>query len=876
MVDFKKRLAGKKADKPIDPVKLYDTLDRAHDKGPLRPAQLSVLEDWFKHHRPKRDVIVKLHTGQGKTLIGLLMLQARLNDSKGPAVYLCPDNFLIDQTCEQARQFGISTCKADPELPDDFLNSEKILVTSVQKLFNGLTKFGLNRRSVKVGTLLMDDAHACSDIIRESCRIRIPSTEPAYDALKTLFAEDLEQQGSGTFADIGNDKRDALLPVPYWAWIGREADVASILSTSTDRNSVKFAWPLLKDVLSNCQCVISGTAVEIEPYIPPLAAFGSYADVPHRIFMSATVTDDAFLVKGLQLAPETISEPLTYSKERWSGEKMVLLPSMIHEDLDRGFVVKAFGAPNDKRRSGVVGLTSGFMHTKDWEAYGALVANKDTLAAAIDTLREGNYEKAVVLANRYDGIDLPDATCRILIFDGKPFSESLSDLYQEQCRPNSEATLMRTVRTVEQGMGRSVRGEKDYSVVVIIGADITRLVREKGSRRFLSPQMATQIEIGMEIAEMARQEIEDGETPSRALNSLIQQCLRRDSDWKAFYVEKMGKVKPAGANVHLLRAYAAELSAEQAYSQGDYSTACEALQELLDKGGVDREDKAWHLQEMARYNYRSNRIESRRLQIAAYNGNRLLLKPATGVTVARLKIVSQGRMERIAAWVRQHGDYTQLDVVLCEILSRLVFGTKADKFEQALDEVSRALGFAGERPDKEWKEGPDNLWALDDTQYILWECKNEVEITRGEINKREAEQMNRSSAWFDKHYPGSKVKRVIIHPAHTVASAAAFTHSVEAMRETLHFCHSLQFSFEIQAGNVAHHRTEKLVVLRCGVKKGIRLIGHHSLRMIGPRVVQPERGIADRLHSNRSKKKTRRVGSPGSLRNEQGVILPVV
>jgi hypothetical protein len=101
-----------------------------------------------------------------------------------------------------------------------------------------------------------------------------------------------------------------------------------------------------------------------------------------------------------------------------------------------------------------------------------------------------------------------------------------------------------------------------------------------------------------------------------------------------------------------------------------------------------------------------------------------------------------------------------------------------------LDEVSRALGFAGERPDKEWKEGPDNLWALDDTQYILWECKNEVEVTRAEINKREAEQMNRSSAWFDKHYPGSKVKRVIIHPAHTVASAAAFTHSVEAMRET--------------------------------------------------------------------------------------------
>ena len=35
VVDFNKRLAGKKAEKPLDPVALYDTLDWAHDKGPL-------------------------------------------------------------------------------------------------------------------------------------------------------------------------------------------------------------------------------------------------------------------------------------------------------------------------------------------------------------------------------------------------------------------------------------------------------------------------------------------------------------------------------------------------------------------------------------------------------------------------------------------------------------------------------------------------------------------------------------------------------------------------------------------------------------------------------------------------------------------------
>ena len=58
-----------------------------------------------------------------------------------------------------------------------------------------------------------------------------------------------------------------------------------------------------------------------------------------------------------------------------------------------------------------------------------------------------------------------------------------------------------------------------------------------------------------------------------------------------------------------------------------------------------------------------------------------------------------------------------------------------------------------------------------------------MDVTRAEINKREAEQMNRSSAWFDKHYSGMKVKRLIIHPSGKIESAAAFTHDVEGVRE---------------------------------------------------------------------------------------------
>jgi replicative superfamily II helicase len=781
MVDFGKRLAGKAAIKPVDPLDIYDKLDRAHDKGPLRPSQEAVLREWNARQAATRDVIVKLHTGQGKTLVGLLMLQSRLNAGKGPVVYLCPDHFLIAQTCEQAKQFGIRTCTADGDLPHEFLNSSCILVTSAQKLFNGLTKFGLNKASIDVDTVLMDDAHACADRIRKECRIRIPSDEPAYASLKTLFATDLEQQGVGTYADIENGKRESLLPVPYWAWMARESDVASILSSQADRKSVKFAWPLLRDMLSHSQCIISGVAIEIEPYLPPLGAFGSYSRAVHRVFMSATVTDDSFLVKGLRLSPQTITTPLTYDRETWSGEKMVVIPSLIHEDLDRDRIVDIFGKPRPGRTRGFVALTPGFLQGKAWEDKGSLVANSETIEDAVNALRRGECERTVVLANRYDGVDLPDDACRVLIFDSRPYSESLIDLYAEQVRPGSEATLMRTVRTVEQGMGRSVRGEKDYSVIVVTGSNLVRLIREKATSRFLSPQVDKQIQIGLDVTELARQEVADGEEPAKAFSTLIGQCLRRDPDWKAYYAEQMTGIVPRGPNESVLKLYAAELAAEEAYVAGDYAGASDRLQELLDDGHVEKDDKAWYLQERARYHYRTERTESQNLQVVAHKKNRMLLKPPSGVTVTKLTVVSQGRAERIAAWVRAFGTYADMDVTVSDILGRLRFGVNADDFERALDELSRALGFAGERPDKEWKEGPDNLWALDDTRYLLIECKSEVDVKRTDVNKREAEQMNRSAAWFAKHYKGMQGKRLIVHPATRVESAAAFTHDVEGM-----------------------------------------------------------------------------------------------
>lgn len=781
MVDFTKSLAKKDITKRIDPIELYDTLDRASDKGELRTAQRAILTEWHQTLRSQRDLIVKLHTGQGKTLIGLLMLQSKLNEGMGPALYLCPNNFLIEQTCLQAKQFGIPVCVAEPDLPQEFLSGETILVTSVQKLFNGLTKFGLGPKSKPIGTLLMDDSHACIDAIRDTFCVTLPAEHKGYEKLVALFTPDLEVQGAGTFADIVEESSNDILPVPYWAWQEKNVEVVKILSGVSTTDEVKFVWPLIRDGLTDCQCFISGRRLEVSPYLAPLGVFGSYAKSKHRVFMSATVTDDSFLVRGLRLEPRVIRNPLTYKQEKWSGEKMILIPSLIDETLIRSTIVKAFAPPKSKQY-GVVALTPSFAGTKDWAGYQATIADKATINTHVENLRKGHFTNTLVIANRYDGIDLPDDTCRVLIFDSKPYSETLADRYSENCRSSSEVTATRVARSIEQGLGRSVRGEKDYCAFVLIGPELVATVRSAESRKHLSAQTQAQIDIGLEVAALAKEELEKKTTPLGCLVDLINQCVKRDAGWKEFYVERMRAIGAEMSSGVILDLFQRELNAELSHHDGNPKQAVQTIQSLIDEEIKDDDDLGWYLQEMARYSYSFNKMESNRLQIEAHRKNSFLLKPRDGMQIDKITVVSQKRVARILEWLEQFTEPGEMMIRVNDVLSRLVFGARAERFELALDEIGKALGFGCQRPDKQWGQGPDNLWGLRDGEYLLLECKSEVDTKRAEINKKESGQMNNSCAWFKRVYSGAKVTNIMIIPTHKLSAAAGFNDAVEIMR----------------------------------------------------------------------------------------------
>jgi replicative superfamily II helicase len=755
VIDFKKKLGEKQLTKRVHPVEIYDTLDRRSETSALRPAQSAILQNWYTEHKDDKDVIIKLHTGEGKTLIGLLILQSKLNARSGACLYICPTKQLVEQVCAEAEKFGVAYCTFPDsgEIPAEFESGDKILITHAHKLFNGLSKFGVGHRYQNAGAIVIDDAHACIDVIRSAFTIEIDNkkSKELYGNLLKLFENDLTEQGEGSLLDIKNGKNELML-VPYWSWSTKQSAALKYLGDSADNTQVMFAWQLIKDDLINCACYISESKIEIVPYAPNVALFSTFSRAKNRILMSATTQDDSFFIKGLGFSLNAVTQPLQDNTKKWSGEKMLLLPSLMHDECDHDLVVTRL-LELKHPHSGIVAIVPSQRKANQYTALGAVLATTNTLNSEISKLRRGECDRTLVIGNRYDGIDLPDNSCRILIIDSLPYFVNLADRYEEECRPDSDILNTKLAQKIEQGLGRAVRGEKDFCVVVMIGSDLVKFTRSTKTNKYFSPQTMKQIEIGLEIAKMANADTRPDSPAFETVWSTMTQCLKRDDGWKEYYVSEMNTVISEVASSKLYERLMAENEIELCVLNNDFQKAAVLLQKYIDNyckdDGVER---GWYLQQLARYTHMFDKTKANEIQKSAFRANHQLLKPKDGISYNKVSFVSGTRIARIRKFIGKYGNNEELRLGIDDILDKLDFGIEAKKFEAAIQSLGELLGYESQRPDKEIRKGFDNLWCGVNNCYELFECKSEVLETREAINKHEVGQMNNHIAWFRSVY----------------------------------------------------------------------------------------------------------------------------
>ena len=760
LVDFKKMMDEKPKNIEGNPLEIFERLDKSSGKEYLRPHQEMILSKWNEKYSIKKDVIVKMHTGQGKTLVGLLMLQSCINAGHGPAIYLCPNNYLVSQIIEEAKAFGISTVEFDGSgalPPMEFKNSEAILVANCHKLFNGKSVFGIQdsyRDQIKIGSIVMDDAHRCLDIIKDSFSITINRKKegvenPVYQKLLDLFASSLMRQREGTCVDI-KDGSDAYMAVPFWSWTKNKDTVLTILREHKENTEIGFAWDLLKNKLEFCTCVISGKKLEISPRIIPIEGIPSFVSAKRRIFLSATLTEDAFLVKDLGIDAKSVDRPLMLEDEKYSGERMILIPTLLNPHITREDVIKWISKYAQEHGDfGILSLVPSRYRLKEWKDGGGKVTNVSDLNKSISNLKEliknNTARHVTVLLNEYDGVDLPDATCRILCLDSMPSYTSLSDRYSQDVRPNSNIIQRQLTQRIEQGIGRGIRGTSDWCIVIITGDKLTDFLSEKEKIRFLSNETKEQIKIAREIAEEMK---EDKDHNLKVIENTIEQCISRDEGWRGFYRSRMEKIEKTPSNDTFLNIAKLERDAELLFQRGRYQDASDNIQQIID---MNIEDPGWYFQLMATYLYPHSVENSMDRQIKAYEKNYGLYKPEQGITYSKLTNSSNAREELILEWIKKHNSRNKLIINVNAILDSIVFGIEPEIFEKGIETLGTMLGFPSQRPEKITGKGSDNLWNIMGRQFWSISCKNDVKLDRKYISKREAGQLSNEIAWFLKN-----------------------------------------------------------------------------------------------------------------------------
>lgn len=776
MVDFNKLRSQSQRPAPIDPLEIFRRMPKPQGINDLYTSQAEVLEAWFER-KDERDTVVKLHTGGGKTLVGLLIAQSTLNDLKEPVLYLAPTTQLVKQTLEKAKSLGILAVpytRGQP-LHDDFVNGKAVMVASYKALFNGHSKFGVRgqKMPIRVGAVILDDAHVAFSVVRESFTLEVSSEDDneTYKALCTLFRtafRDIDRLG--TFDDTVSGLNNGVVEVPYWAWNEQLDTVRGMLRG--DGVNVPFAWPLLRDNLHLCHALISSKPFTITSVLPQVNNFPTFADAPRRIYMSATIADDSEIVRTFDADPQLVNNALTSRSLAGISERMILIPSLMPFDFDSQQVAKSTLKQVSGMNLGAVALVHANYAAQAWTDTAQFAEGSDQVENAIEALQSRRTNGPFVFANRYDGIDLPGDSCRVLVMEGLPSGTSDYELLRAATLYGGATISRMLAQRIEQGIGRGARGAGDHCVVLLLGSDLAGWIAKDANFKLLTSATRAQLEMGSTVSK----EVSD----VNDLTNTIALSINRDIGWIEYHAATLAEnVGPEAPDPKRFNTASTERKAFNLWADGFYDKAIARLDQVAgSQDAVDDQTRGWLYQLAGRIADNWGQAErSDELQRSAFSANRNLLRPRTSPPYRPLPSPgAQGAA--IAAQLRGYRIRRGLLQRFEEVVSKLHGNASANQFEQALADLGSLIGLTTERHDV-GGEGPDVLWLLPNKAALILEAKSRKQ-DKNPLTKEEHGQLLVAEQWFVQNYPGYSRHRVVVHPTNK-ATAAASAHESYAL-----------------------------------------------------------------------------------------------
>lgn len=753
---------------------MYNSLDAKSSHAALRTIQKECI-DLLDANLDKPEVILKLSTGSGKTTLGLLYLKYYGQKYQEPVLFLVPNLQLAQQVLTEASNLGITATlysQGDRHVEPDAMRGNAIIISTYEKLFNGLNTF--QRYHINPCAIVFDDAHSGMDVIKK--QFSLVGTNHIYTKLKEIFTESCQKHSPIEWIDL--QQASGKFEIPYWIWQEKLENVVSLLNENSD--DFIFTYPLIKHELKFCRCIFTENKFEIAPDIINIKKIMPYSGAKHKLFMSATLTDSDNFIKTLGLKADTVKSIINPDSDKGIGERMILAPSLVSPEFNRSIVIDL--CTEFSKNYSIFILTSSTAQSLEWVEKGAKLLNSENIDNELLLLKQRAQKNGLyVLAQRFEGLDLADDLCRILVIDDIPYGERTIENYDSESLGDIGGFGKKNIFRVEQGMGRAVRSHVDYAVVLLAGNDLSSFIAYKECRDALSAETNAQLELGINMSKKV------ASAPSgeklKMFKEVMTACLEREPVWKSVYSNAMKKVRKNEKECSIELINIAEQ--ERLYFEASYDDQYFTFKDSFNSAINSLDDsflKGKYLENFAQIINSYDFEESQKLQSRARSLYPKALKPNT---ILPKKITKEATAAgiKISEKLKLFSELNGVILELKKLQENFGFHNENSLFiEKNFKKLGDFLGADSSNPEIDNNIGPDVCWHLEDKVFVIEVKHNKT----APLNKGEAGQLEVSINWaIEKYPPMSNIIPVTVTNVKKVQADAIYGRETQILDENL-------------------------------------------------------------------------------------------
>lgn len=547
--------------------------------------QEEILKTYLESGLNKSDVAMQLPTGSGKTLVGVLIAEWRRRKFGEKVVYLCPTIQLVNQTCKQAKDdhrinmVAFTGAKKNFTAKDitAYETGKSVAVTTFSAIFNAKSFFK------DADIIIVDDAHASENYVAKTWSVEIDvhneKHKPLHDALVACLKPVISILDYARLSGRWTNHSDASwydkLPTPKLFEV--KDDLIKVMNAHIYKTDQKFPWLMIMDHLEACQIYLSSNTILIRPLIPPTWTLEAFSNPKQRIFMSATLGNGGDLER-LTGRKKIYRLPTPEDfKKQGIGRKFFVFPEMtmtpdeadklrldLLQKAGRGVII----TPSGKECSRIAAAVQSRIGEKNVLSVGDIENSKNDFLLKDDA--------AVVMANRYDGVDFPNDECRYLCVDGLPRAMNAQENFF-MSRMGARVLFSERIQTrVMQAVGRCTRSLQDYSAVFVTGRELQNQLTNRSRIQHFPSELQAELNFGIETSM---------EAEKKDHHENFDLFIEHSDEWQEVNAEIIQDIekydqKPFPALDSLENIVGYEIDYQKAIWQHDYKEAFEAAKKV--------------------------------------------------------------------------------------------------------------------------------------------------------------------------------------------------------------------------------------------------------------------------------------------------------